>query len=127
MASARIVLVDDEPALLKLMQVYLTRLHYSVRAFADAAAAWKAFQAAPEDVDLLVVDMILPDMSGEQLGIQMIQANSAVKVLVCSGFPFDVAVIPQDLRTHFASVQKPFVPQMLANEVQQLLKRDLRR
>jgi DNA-binding NtrC family response regulator len=125
MPPARIMVVDDEPALLKLMQAYLTRLHYSVRAFPQATEAWQAFQAMPNDVDLLIVDLTLPDMSGEQLGTQMVRANRGVKVLVVSGYPFEIASLPQDVQVHFASVQKPFVPQTLANEVKQLLNRTL--
>ncbi|MEJ7606054.1 MAG: response regulator [Bryobacteraceae bacterium] len=62
--TARIILVDDEPALLKLMKSYLERLGHQVEAYPNGVDALAGFAATPTTFSLLVADLTLPDMSG---------------------------------------------------------------
>jgi CheY-like chemotaxis protein len=67
MDSPRLLLVEDEPALADLLKKYLERLGYTVDACAQADAALALLDAHPEDYALLITDLSLPDMSGDEL------------------------------------------------------------
>src|ERR1700756_5248154 len=67
MGSPRLLLVEDEPALATLLKSYLERLGYQVDACAQADAALALLDAHPEDYALLITDLSLPDMSGDEL------------------------------------------------------------
>ena len=121
--KARILLVDDEPPLLRLMQTYLTKLGYDVEAYPDGKSASAAFHAAGGDFDLVVADVTLPDISGQDLAVQIANTNPTVRVLLCSGFPVQLAALPDSVRDRFAALDKPFLPNMLATSVEKLMKK----
>jgi DNA-binding NtrC family response regulator len=120
---ARILLVDDEPPLLRLMQTYLTKLGYDVEACPDGKSATAAFEAAGGTFDLIVADVTLPDGSGQELAVQIATSNPSIRVLLCSGYPVQLSALPDDVRDRFAALDKPFLPNMLANIVEKMVKR----
>jgi two-component system, cell cycle sensor histidine kinase and response regulator CckA len=123
LAGARLLLVDDEAALLKLMETFLGRFGYEVVSYTSASAALSRFEADPGYFGLVVADLTMPEMSGEQMALRMISLNPQVRVLLCSGYPFDVRSLPEAVRGRFSVLQKPFVPKMLTGSVEELLKR----
>lgn len=123
MPTGRILIVDDEPALLRLMQTYLTKLGYTTQPCADSATAWSAFTAVPGSFDLVIADFSLAGETGDKLAIRMLEARDGIVALLCSGYPFEVEAVPEHLRPRFATLQKPFAPNMLAEAVQDLLSR----
>jgi DNA-binding NtrC family response regulator len=124
-ATSTILIVDDEVSLLNLMQTFLRKLGYKVEGFNTGAAAQGAFEADPEKFQLIIADLTLPDMSGEQLSVMLARRSPHVRVLLCSGYPFDVRSIAEDLRERFGVLQKPFLPKMLAASIDELLKRNV--
>ena len=121
--NVRILLVDDEPALTRLMQTYLARMGYTVDTSLRAGEALALFDANPEGYKLLVADITLPDMPGSDMAVQMADRNPNLRILLCSGYPFAVDSLPERIRHRFASLQKPFLPNMLAEALEQLLQR----
>ena len=119
------MVVDDEAPLLKLMQAFLGKVGYTVEPFVKATEALETFRERGADFQILVADLTMPDISGEVLAIEAARINTSVKVLLCSGYPFDVQAIPADLRDRFATLQKPFLPKMLTQSIEDLLKRPL--
>jgi DNA-binding NtrC family response regulator len=120
----RILLVDDEPNLQRMMQTYLKQLGYDVEACSDATSAEEAFARSPNQFELIVADLTLPDGAGDQMAVKMAQADSKVRVLLCSGYPVDWSHVPNNLRTRFAELQKPFLPNMLASSIEKLLQKN---
>jgi DNA-binding NtrC family response regulator len=120
---AWILLVDDEPPLLKLMQLFLERMGYQVTSCLDATSALEKLEAQPEGFHLVVADLSLPDMPGDKMALRMIDSNPELKVLLCSGYPFEVSALPPERRASFGVLQKPFLPNMLTKAVEDLLKR----
>jgi DNA-binding NtrC family response regulator len=116
-----ILVVDDEPPLRKLMQAFLERLGYSVDTCGTATEALKTFRASPERYALVVADLSLPDMAGQDMALLMRKERPAIKVLLCSGYPFELATLPAEHRSSFGSLQKPFLPNMLTAAVEELL------
>ena len=122
-SSAEILLVDDESALVNLMQMVLTKLGYSAETAESASAALDAVKSAPARFKVAVVDLTLPDRSGEDLALEIANLNPDVRILLCSGYPFEVASLPQPVQPRFAFLQKPFLPKMLVAAIDELLKR----
>jgi DNA-binding NtrC family response regulator len=119
--SVRLLLVDDEPALLRLMQHSLTRLGYEVNAHENGKSALAAFDGDPDGFHLLVADLTLSDIPGNELGLEMVRRNPNIRVLLCSGYPFDTESLPADVRHLFGSLQKPFLPNELARMIEGIL------
>jgi DNA-binding NtrC family response regulator len=118
----RILIVDDEPSLLGVMEQYLRRLKYEVTACRSGQQAWKLFESDPESYALVLADIVMPNLSGEQLLNRMLELNPRICILVCSGYPFDPSSLPvPPERVGF--LQKPFAPRMLVEMVQRLLER----
>jgi len=78
--------VDDEEALVFLVQLGLQRLGYQVTALTDAAQALREFRARPRDFDAVVTDLSMPGMSGFHLAQELLATRPDVPILVTSGY-----------------------------------------
>jgi len=107
-----VLLVDDEQALTRLMQTYLTKIGYTVDTALVANDALAAFGHHPASYELVVADLTLPDMPGNEMALRMVDMNPRVRVLLCSGYPFAVESLPAEVQNRFATLQKPFLPNM---------------
>jgi len=123
--KVRILLVDDEAALTKLMQTYLGRLGYAVDSALNASEALAVFERNKTQYDLLVADLTLPDRPGQEMALDMLTQRPNLRVLLCSGYPFEVESLSLDVQPRFASLQKPFLPNMLAKAIEDLLQRKI--
>ena len=115
MSMQRLLLVDDEESLLRLMEKFLKRAGYEVDSCECAEDAWRLFSAEDKAYAVVIVDLSLPDMRGDQLLIQMRQQRPGVRAVICSGMPpSEAAALPSD---ELRYLQKPFLPRMLIEAV----------
>ncbi len=121
MAATRILVVEDESPLLQLIEKYLQRLGFEVEPHLKSLEALRSFEAAPDRYGLVIADLGMPDMPGDALLTRMLEIRPKLRVLVCSGSPFFIENLPGALQRQVAFLQKPFMPKMLADAVQQLL------
>jgi DNA-binding response OmpR family regulator len=63
-APVRILLVEDEPPLLQLIQKYLQRLGFEVDTYLKSLEALRDFEAAPDRYGMVIADLGMPDMRG---------------------------------------------------------------
>ena len=117
----KILLVEDEPPLLQLIDKYLQRLGFDVRTHLKSLEALRDFEAAPQRYDLVIADLGMPDMSGDTLLTRMLEIRPDLRILVCSGSPFFIEKLQPSLQRQVAFLQKPFVPKMLGDAVEKLL------
>jgi len=117
----RILALDDEPALLRLIEQYLTRLGYTVDACETATRALELFAQGPSRYCLVLADLHVPDMEGPDLIRALFRLDPKARVLICSGYPFDPQDVPITARQQIRFLQKPFLPAMLIEEVSQLI------
>jgi len=122
-ATARILLVDDELPLLHLLEKYLQRLGFEVETDSRPLDASRRFEAAPQRYDLVIADLGLPDLSGDALLTRMLEVQPGLLMLICSGTPFAVEALPPGVRKQVAFLQKPFAPKMLSEAIADLLSR----
>jgi two-component system C4-dicarboxylate transport response regulator DctD len=117
MASGNLLLVDDEPALLELLKTYLERLGYQVDSRPDAQTALSLFESDPKRYALVMTDLTLPGINGEEMIARMRVVNPGVAAIVSSGYPYEPT------GKNVAFLQKPYVPRMLADTIEKLLKK----
>jgi two-component system cell cycle sensor histidine kinase/response regulator CckA len=115
MGSGRLLIVDDEAALLDLLKRYLERLGYEVDVAGNPEDALASFEADPERYICVLTDLALPGMNGEELLERMRAKNPRLRALISSGYPYQ----PRSQRTLF--LQKPYLPKMLAQIMEELL------
>ena len=121
MTAVRILLVDDERSLSLLLQMQLVRLGYQVDAAESAKEALAKFDQAKGAYQLLLVDVSLPGMTGDELMLEVLDADPNVRVLLTSGYPFDMSFVPEEHVQRVSFLQKPFMPQQLGERVKALL------
>ena len=120
-ATARILLVDDDPSLLKMMGVYLGRLGYSVTLANSTEKAWAEVEAAPSGYDIAVLDGSMPGLSMEDLALKILRANPSLRVVAASGYAMDTSAVEAAAPGRVAVLQKPFAPEMLVAAVRRML------
>jgi|GEM_PF-574211 len=84
--TGTILLVDDEATVLKVSQRMLERLGYTVMAARSGKAAFDLYGEKKEEIDLVLLDMIMPEMSGEKVFQILHEMNPNVKVILLSGY-----------------------------------------
>jgi DNA-binding NtrC family response regulator len=114
-SPARLLLVDDEPALLDLLKKYLERLGYEVDARGSPEEALGAFEQDPRRYALVLTDLTLPGISGEQMLDRMRERNPQLRAIISSGYPYQ----PRSSQTGF--LLKPYAPKMLAELIRSLI------
>jgi PAS domain S-box-containing protein len=84
--TERILLVDDEEAIANLERQMLDRLGYKVTSRVSCIEALKAFEANPWGFDLVITDMAMPNMTGDQFAKELISIRSDIPIIICTGF-----------------------------------------
>ena len=84
--SERILLVDDEVAIARMVQTMLEKQGYHVTAITSSLDALDAFRANPSNFDLVISDRGMPNMTGEQLARELISIDPGIPMVICTGF-----------------------------------------
>jgi signal transduction histidine kinase len=116
--SEKILVADDEPEMLRLLETGLTDLGYSV---VCARNGIEAVQCAENDVRLIILDMIMPEMDGVTALRCIRQKTPDVKVLVASGYTSSEKTPLLEALGIEGFVQKPFELAKLAGTVRDVL------
>ena len=82
----RVLLVDDEEAIAKLVCLMLERLGYRVTSRTGSLEALAEFKTDPKRFDLVITDMTMPQMTGDRLAREMIAIRADVPIIICTGF-----------------------------------------
>jgi two-component system, cell cycle sensor histidine kinase and response regulator CckA len=120
-SSGRILIVDDEPALLKMMSAYLSRLGYEVIAVNTTELAWAEVEAWPSSFAGAVLDATMAGLSMEELAKRILSVNPSLFVIAASGYPLDMTAIESTAPGRVVFLHKPFAPEMLARAVRRML------
>ncbi|MBI5556529.1 MAG: transporter substrate-binding domain-containing protein [Deltaproteobacteria bacterium] len=84
--SERILFIDDDEAIAELQKKNLESLGYGVTSLIDSAEALAAFQNSPDDFDLLITDMTMPKMTGDELAGRILALRPDMPIILCTGF-----------------------------------------
>ena len=83
--SERVLLVDDDPAIVNMICLMLERLGYNVTSTTDSTTALKRFKTDPGNFDLVITDMAMPKMSGDRLAAELLNVRNDIPILLCTG------------------------------------------
>ena len=116
-----VLLVEDEGAVLRMGKAMLESFGYTVLAAdrPDEALAVAARHNGP--LHLLVTDVVMPDMNGKELMVQIRKHHPRIKVLFMSGYTADVIMHRGILQQDVNFLQKPFTVDSLARKVREVL------
>jgi CheY-like chemotaxis protein len=119
--KAHILVVDDEPIVRELCQTILSDFGYGVTTCGDAREAVAFYRERFRDVALVIIDMIMPYMSGSECFAEMHRINPDVKAILATGY--DVSERTQKLLTRGISgfLQKPFKEESLLKMIADVL------
>jgi CheY-like chemotaxis protein len=115
-----VLLVEDEDAVRALAREVLRRYGYVVLEARHGVDALRVAERHPDDIHLMVTDVVMPHMSGRALAERLSTARPRMKVLFISGYT-DHALMHRDLTPGSAFLQKPFTPEIFARTVRTIL------
>ncbi|MGB5750729.1 MAG: PAS domain S-box protein [Desulfobacterales bacterium] len=84
--TERILFVDDEPALVKIGKQMLESLGYKVTGRTSSVEALELFKAKADSFDLVITDMTMPNMTGDELARELIHIKPEIPVILCTGY-----------------------------------------
>ncbi len=84
--TERILLVDDEEPIARVLEAYLLGLGYNVTMHTDSSETLATFAASPDRFDLVVTDMTMPQLTGNRLSRSIHEIRPDVPVIICTGF-----------------------------------------
>lgn len=119
MAAQRILVVDDEPALLRLISNYVSRAGFQPT-LCSSAAEVRAL-ADSREWDAAIVDLGLPDTEGAELLLYLLDRFPRLRLLASSGMPFDIGTLGDSNRHRTAFLAKPYLPRDLVAAMEALL------
>jgi len=119
--SGTVLLVDDEEMVLDIGVQLLEKMGYQVLPADSGQTALKLFKAHKDDIDLIIVDIIMPEMGGGQLFDRLTKIKSNVKVLLSSGYSIDGEARELLQRGCKGFIQKPFSLKQLSRKVKETL------
>ena len=119
--TERILLVDDEAPIANLVKQMLERLGYSVSIRTSSVDAMDAFRASPDVYDLVITDMSMPYMTGEQLAQKMLTVRPDIPIIICTGFSERLTEDTAKAMGIKGFLMKPVIKSAMANEVRRVL------
>ncbi|MCG6537317.1 MAG: response regulator, partial [Syntrophales bacterium LBB04] len=117
-----ILLVEDERAILKLTTRVLEMLGYTVLAADTPGEAIRIARERPGGIQLLMTDVVMPEMNARELAEKMTALQPGLKCLYMSGYTADVIALQGILDEGVQFIHKPFSMDELAAAVRNVLK-----
>jgi PAS domain S-box-containing protein len=121
--SETILLVEDDDAVLEIAAGVLERNGYRVLTARNAVEALEELHESGEHVDLLLADVLMPQVNGPALADRLLSERPPLKVLFMSGYAEEAIERHGAVRPGTDFIQKPFTASMLAAKVRDVLDR----
>lgn len=116
-----ILLVDDEEMVLDIGGKILERLGYKVFKAMDGQEAIEIYRQFHTSIDLIILDVVMPEMSGSEAYNHLKRINPQAKVLLSSGYSMDGLVSNIMDRGCQGFIQKPFTMELLSTKMREIL------
>lgn len=118
---AQLLVVEDNPAVRQLTNEILVSAGYHVLTASTPEEALADHASRPGAIDLLVTDVVMPEMNGLELARRMRAQNPRLAALFVSGYPAETAVVNGVLPAGMVFLQKPFAAAELVAKVEEAL------
>jgi len=121
--SGTVLIVEDDAAILELAKSILMQLGYAVLAASTPDQAMELARNQEGGIDLLITDVVMPQMNGKQLAQRIAEFSDGFKCLYMSGYTADIIANRGVLDEGVHFLQKPFSIKELATKVREVLER----
>jgi PAS domain S-box-containing protein len=123
--SGTILIVDDEPLILQYCREMIKSLGFSVLSAQEAEEAIEIYQEHHQDIDIAILDMIMPNMNGIQL-LEALQAiNPEIKTIITTGYALDSRISKKITEGSHQCLKKPYTRDQLAKSIANLMRSEL--
>jgi two-component system cell cycle sensor histidine kinase/response regulator CckA len=119
--TENILLVEDDASVREVAREMLSGQGYQVLEAADGQQALQQFERCQGSIDVLLTDLIMPHMSGQELAQRMKLKRPGLKVIYMSGYTEDMITAHGALTDHVVFLEKPFSAETLQRKVRQIL------
>jgi CheY-like chemotaxis protein len=119
--TEHILFVDDEPAIVNIGKQILESLGYTVTTRTSSLEALELFRTKADSFDLVITDMTMPNMTGDELAKELIRIKPEIPVILCTGYSARInqhQAMAMGIRTF---VMKPVLRQEIATTVRKVL------
>ncbi|MGE5646304.1 MAG: PAS domain-containing protein [Acidobacteriota bacterium] len=113
----RILVVEDEPGVRRFLRDTLEQFGYAVFEAGDGVEALAVLESASDGIDLLLTDVMMPNMDGRELAVKLKSLSPETKVLFVSGYTPETLELPENA----SFLQKPFSREDLARRIREML------
>ncbi|MCP3899594.1 MAG: PAS domain S-box protein, partial [Desulfobacteraceae bacterium] len=121
MGTENILLVDDEVSVAKLESQMLSRLGYQVTVKTNSDDALSVFSSNPDSFDLVLSDMTMPNMTGDQLSKKILSIKPDIPIIICTGFSERINKEQAETIGVRGFLMKPVVKSELAQMIRDVL------
>lgn len=126
LGKGNILFVDDEESIVNAAETVLERLGYKVAGTSDPLEAINIFSKNPDYFDLVITDMMMPEMAGDKLATALLELRPNIPIMLCTGYRNKLSeerILKLGIRKILA---KPLTKEKLAVAVKDLIeeKRD---
>ncbi|MDY6989466.1 MAG: PAS domain S-box protein [Thermodesulfobacteriota bacterium] len=119
--TERILFVDDEQSLVTLGKQMLKSLGYEVVARMSSPYALETFEAQPDSFDLVITDMTMPTITGDNLAVQLMKIRPDIPVILCTGFSPSITEERAKALGIRGFLLKPFLKSDMAKTIRRVL------
>ena len=119
-----ILLVDDEDLEIKVGRRLLEKLGYSVIIAVNGEDALKKYKNSKNEIALIILDMIMPDMDAEEVYGALQEINPKAKILLASGHSFDERINQLIKKGCSGFITKPFILNSLSEKIAKVLNQE---
>lgn len=120
--EATVMVVDDEPLLRKIAEKILVNMGHTTILASDGGEAVDLYSERGGDIDIVVLDLVMPVLSGRETYLELLKLNKDIKVLISSGFRKDERIDELISLGVSGFLQKPYTVEEFTDAVQELLR-----
>ena len=119
--NERILFIDDENAIVQMEKQMLERLGYKVTGKTSSVEALNAFRINPQGFDLVITDLTMPDLTGDQLAKELIAIRPDIPIIISTGFNERLNEIEAEKLGIKAFLMKPIARYDMSSAVRKVL------
>jgi two-component system, cell cycle sensor histidine kinase and response regulator CckA len=122
--TEHILFVDDEESLINMGKQLLISLGYTVTSRINSLEALELFKSRPNSFDLVITDLTMPNMAGDELASKIMAVRPDIPVILCTGFSTRVTEEKAKSMGIKAFIMKPLIKKDIAETLRQVLDGD---
>jgi CheY-like chemotaxis protein len=119
--TERILFVDDEEMLADLAKSMLTPLGYKITCMTKSVEALEFIKRHKQDVDLLITDQTMPDLTGIELAQEVLKIRNDLPIIICSGYSKEINTEQAEIIGIARIIMKPYMVQEISKAVREVM------